>query len=206
MTIGVEEGILLAIVLSLLRHVRHSYRPHTMVLAPNATGRWTLVPVTPGAQTEPGLIIYRFGADLFYANDHRFTDEVRSLVEHAPTPVRWFIVDADAITDIDYSARSAPLRRLARLRARRERPRHGRAAEKCDERTALQRRDHSITSSAMASSPGGKLRPNALAVLRLITNSNLIDCMTGRSAGFSPLRIRPVYTPVWRYAPVMLVP
>jgi sulfate permease, SulP family len=103
-TIGVEEGILLAIVLSLLRHVRHSYRPHTMVLAPTAAGEWMLVPATPGAQTEPGLVIYRFGADLFYANDHRFTDEVRSLVEHAPTPVRWFIVEAGAITDLDYSA------------------------------------------------------------------------------------------------------
>src|SRR5262245_57062103 len=57
---------------------------------------------------------------------------------------------------------------------------------------------YSITSSATASSPGGKLRPNALAVLRLITSSNLVDCMTGRSAGFSPLRIRPVYTPAWR--------
>ena len=102
--VGVEEGILLAIVLSLLRHVRHSYRPHTMVLAPDAAGRWMPVPAIPGAETEPGLIIYRFGADLFYANDHRFTDEVRSLVEHAPTPVRWFIVDADAITDLDYSA------------------------------------------------------------------------------------------------------
>jgi SulP family sulfate permease len=102
--IGVEEGILLAIVLSLLRHVRHSYRPHTMVLAPDAAGQWMPVPATPGAETEPGLIIYRFGADLFYANDHRFTDEVRSLVEHAPTPVRWFIVDAGAITDLDYSA------------------------------------------------------------------------------------------------------
>ena len=62
------------------------------------------MPAIPGAQTEPGLIIYRFGADLFYANDHRFTDEVRSLVEHAPTPVRWFIVEAGAITDLDYSA------------------------------------------------------------------------------------------------------
>jgi sulfate permease, SulP family len=102
--VGVEQGILLAIVLSLFRHVRHSYRPHTMVLAPDATGRWTPMPAKPGAQTEPGLIIYRFGADLFYANDHRFTDEVRSLLEHAPSPVRWFIVDADAITDIDYSA------------------------------------------------------------------------------------------------------
>ena len=103
-TVGVEEGIVLAIVLSLLRHVRHSYRPHTMVLAPDAAGRWMPVPAIPGAETEPGLIIYRFGADLFYANDHRFTDEVHSLVEHAPTPVRWFIVDADAITDLDYSA------------------------------------------------------------------------------------------------------
>src|SRR2546429_4842141 len=103
-TVGVEEGIVLAIVLSLLRHVRHSYRPHTMVLAPDAAGRWMPVPAIPGAETEPGLIIYRFGADLFYANDHRFTDEVHSLVGHAPTPVRWFIVDADAITDLDYSA------------------------------------------------------------------------------------------------------
>ena len=102
--IGVEQGILMAIALSLLRHVRHSYRPHTMVLAPNATGRWAPAPATPGSETEPGLIVYRFGADLFYANDNRFADEVRVLVERAPTPVRWFIVDAGAITDIDYSA------------------------------------------------------------------------------------------------------
>jgi sulfate permease, SulP family len=102
--IGVEQGILMAIALSLLRHVRHSYRPHTMVLAPNATGRWAPAPATPGKETEPGLIVYRFGADLFYANDNRFVDEVRALVQRAPTPVRWSIVDAGAITDIDYSA------------------------------------------------------------------------------------------------------
>jgi MFS superfamily sulfate permease-like transporter len=102
--VGVEQGIVLAMALSLFRHVRHSYRPHTMVWAPDAEGRWMPMPTKPGAVTEPGLIIYRFGADLFYANDHRFTDEVRMLVKHAPTPVRWFIVDAGAITDIDYSA------------------------------------------------------------------------------------------------------
>jgi MFS superfamily sulfate permease-like transporter len=102
--IGVEEGILLAIALSLLRHVRHSYRPHTTVLVPDAAGHWMLLPAGPGAQTEPGLIIYRFGADLFYANDHRFTDEVRTLIAHAPAPVHAFIVEAGAITDIDYSA------------------------------------------------------------------------------------------------------
>jgi MFS superfamily sulfate permease-like transporter len=102
--IGVEQGILLAIALSLFRHVRHSYRPHTMMLAPDATGRWIPAPVTPGEMTGPGLIIYRFDADLFYANQNRFVDEVRALVKQAPMPVRWFIVDAGAITDIDYSA------------------------------------------------------------------------------------------------------
>jgi MFS superfamily sulfate permease-like transporter len=105
--IGVEQGILLAIALSLFRHVRHSYSPHTMMLAPNATGQWIPVPATPGKETEPGLIVYRFNSDLFYANVNRFADEVRALVERAPTPIRWFIVDAGAITDIDYSAAQA---------------------------------------------------------------------------------------------------
>ena len=50
---------------------------------------------------------------------------------------------------------------------------------------------YSITSSVSASSCAGTSRPSVLAVLRLITNSNLVDRMTGRSAGFSPLRIRP---------------
>ena len=50
---------------------------------------------------------------------------------------------------------------------------------------------YSITSSAMASTPGGMVRLSTLAILRLITNSNLVDCTTGRSEGFSPLRIRP---------------
>src|SRR5262250_3963505 len=48
---------------------------------------------------------------------------------------------------------------------------------------------HSITSSARASSVGGTSKPKALAVFRLTTNSNLVPCCTGRSAGFAPLRI-----------------
>jgi sulfate permease, SulP family len=102
--IGVEQGILLAIALSLFRHVRHSYSPHTIMLAPNPAGQWLAIPATPGKETEPGLIVYRFGSDLFYANAHVFTDEVRALIEHAPTPVRWFVVDAGPIEDIDFSA------------------------------------------------------------------------------------------------------
>lgn len=102
--IGVEHGILLAIALSLLEHVRHSYRPHSAVLVPSTAGDWAMAPAAPGTQSEPGLVVYRFGADLFYANVDRFADEVHALVKSAPTPVRWFIVDASAITGIDYSA------------------------------------------------------------------------------------------------------
>jgi SulP family sulfate permease len=102
--IGIDQGILLAVALSLLRHVQHSYRPHTTLLAPDETGRWSPVPTRVGAETAPGLVVYRFGADLFYANEIRFADEVRALVEAAPHPVRWFVVDAGAITDLDYSA------------------------------------------------------------------------------------------------------
>ncbi len=47
--IGVEHGILVAVALSLLRHVRHSYRPHTMILAPGDDGVWVPVPAVPGA-------------------------------------------------------------------------------------------------------------------------------------------------------------
>src|SRR5262249_56500896 len=71
------------------------------------------------------------------------------------------------------------------LPTRRERPRR-RAAEQRHERAA----PHSITSSARASSVGGTSRPRTLAVLRLIKNSNLVAWSTGRSARFSPLRIR----------------
>jgi MFS superfamily sulfate permease-like transporter len=52
----------------------------------------------------PGLVIFRFGADLFYANAGRFAADVRGLVDGAATPVNWLVVDAGAITSVDYSA------------------------------------------------------------------------------------------------------
>ncbi|NVN13642.1 SulP family inorganic anion transporter, partial [Nguyenibacter vanlangensis] len=115
--IGVEQGIFLAIALSLFRHVRHSYRPHTMVLRQDPeTGQLEPAPVTADGQIAPGLVAYRFGADLFYANCARFTDDVHLLVDHAPVPVRCLVVDASAITDIDFSAAGALRDLLAELR------------------------------------------------------------------------------------------
>jgi len=64
---------------------------------------------------------------------------------------------------------------------------------KCQQRPthSSKQRLYSITSSARASNAGGTLSPRALAVLRLMAISNLVGCVTGKSAGFSPLRIRP---------------
>lgn len=101
--VGVEHGIVLAMVLSLLRHVRHSYRPHTAVLVKDG-GQWRPTPAVPGALSEPGLVIFRFGADLFYANAGRFVADIRGLVGSAPSPVRWLVLDAGAVTSIDYTA------------------------------------------------------------------------------------------------------
>ena len=102
--IGVEEGIVLAMTLSLLRIVRHSYRPHTAVMKKDERGDWHAERACPGEVTEPGIIVYRFGAPLFYANANYFTKEVRSLVRSAPEPVRWVLVDGGPITNLDYTA------------------------------------------------------------------------------------------------------
>src|SRR5262249_9666604 len=78
-------------------------------------------------------------------------------------------------------------RQAALLRARRERPR-GRAAKSQDELAAF----HSITSSARPMSGSGTEMPSDLAVFILMISSSLVACWTASSAGFSPLRIRPV--------------
>ncbi len=102
--VGVEQGILLAMCLSLLRIVHQSYRPHTAVLEQTDEGLWQLDPVVPGAATEPGLVLYRFSAPLYYANANRFSEETRMLAASAPSPLHWLIVDAGAITHVDFTA------------------------------------------------------------------------------------------------------
>jgi MFS superfamily sulfate permease-like transporter len=102
---GVEQGIILAMVMSLLRIVQHSYHPFTAVLVKEGEGGvWQLTPPVPGAISEPGLAIYRFGAPLFYANAGRFAEEIRGIVRPVPSPLRWILVDAGAITHVDYTA------------------------------------------------------------------------------------------------------
>jgi sulfate permease, SulP family len=102
--VGVEQGIVLAMVVSLLRVVQHSYHPHSGVMIADEGGLWKLAPVRTGVVTEPGLVLYRFGAALFYANAGRFLEEVTCVVGPTPSAVRWVVVDAETMTHVDYSA------------------------------------------------------------------------------------------------------
>ena len=108
-TIGVEQGILLAIVLSLLDHIRRSYHPRDTLLVKEDSGRWRTVPVpapeeeSPATDAEPGLVIYRFGATLYYANANRFTEEIRSLLDRPGGAPAWVCIDCAAIGDVDFS-------------------------------------------------------------------------------------------------------
>ena len=110
---GVEDGIMLALVLSLLQHVRHSYRPHTAVETRAPEGHWLMNPLSPEHMAAPGLIVYWFGSDLFYANFDRFAGQAHKLVTDSQSPVTWLAVDAGAITSIDYTA-AGGLKELAK--------------------------------------------------------------------------------------------
>jgi MFS superfamily sulfate permease-like transporter len=102
--LGVEQGIILAVVLSLLQHVRRSYRPQTGVLVRDAADHWRIEDPLPVKLAEPGMVIFWFGSDLFYANVAFFAEQARMLVHESPTPVRWLTIDATAISGLDFSA------------------------------------------------------------------------------------------------------
>src|SRR5436190_17259606 len=116
-TIGVEQGIILAILLSVILHVRRHYAPHDLVVSVDERGRVTLKPPVPGTVSEPGLVIYRFAVGLFYANAERLAEEVQGLVD-VPHPPRWFVLDAGAMDDIDYTGGLALLEVARQLEAR----------------------------------------------------------------------------------------
>jgi len=101
--LGVEYGIILAIVASMVDHLRHSYSPFNSILVKSPEGHWRAVPVGPGARTADGLVVYRFGTSLYYANAARLAQDIAMLAGHG-TPLRWLVLDFAAIGDIDYTA------------------------------------------------------------------------------------------------------
>jgi MFS superfamily sulfate permease-like transporter len=115
---SVMYGIAVAVVLSLIDHVRHGYRPRTRVLVRDDTGRLEAVPAQPDRVAAPGLLVYRFEADLFYANANLFMEEILHLVSAAEKPVRAVVLDASGIDNVDYTAAKMLLQVKAELTKR----------------------------------------------------------------------------------------
>jgi high affinity sulfate transporter 1 len=101
--VGVEQGIVVAIVLSVVIHLRHSYRPSDKLLVQGPTQRWLHKPLASGAQAAPGLAMYRFGASLYYANASRFAEETRQIRKNADPPLEWLCLVFEAVIDVDYT-------------------------------------------------------------------------------------------------------
>jgi sulfate permease, SulP family len=102
--VGVEQGILVAIAISVIDHLRVSYHPPTRLLKISVERSGVEeVPVSSGEMALPGMLIYRFDAPLYYANAEFFMTEVLGLVQGSNSKVRWFVVRLDTVSDIDYS-------------------------------------------------------------------------------------------------------
>jgi sulfate permease, SulP family len=103
--LGVLHGVLLAVILSLLWLLAIGSRPHDAVLgrAPGMKGFHDITDY-PEAITVPGLVLYRFDANLVFFNADYFRQRVRSIIAASATPVEWFVVDASAVNVIDITA------------------------------------------------------------------------------------------------------
>jgi SulP family sulfate permease len=107
LAVGVVAGILVGVALSLLALIeRISHPPDAVLRIVPGEGFHDLGEDSTG-QTIPGFIAYRFYAPLLFSNAGHFVARVRQLVDASPVPVRWFLVDAQAITDIDITAAEA---------------------------------------------------------------------------------------------------
>jgi MFS superfamily sulfate permease-like transporter len=113
LVLGSLPAVIIAFLLSTIDLVRRGSRPRTGVLVEVREGRGLIAsPDGHLAVTEPGLVVYRFGAQLFFANANLFKDQVEHLVAqaqalHGGAPLQWFVLDASAITDLDSTGAEA---------------------------------------------------------------------------------------------------
>ncbi len=110
----VLTGIAIAIAFSVLDLLRRIADPHDGVLGfvPGVAGMHDIDDY-PTATTVPGLLVYRYDAPLFFANADDFAGKCRKVLAAETTPVRWFVLNAEAISEIDLTACDE----LERLRA-----------------------------------------------------------------------------------------
>jgi sulfate permease, SulP family len=101
-------GVLVAIGLSVTDLLVRVARPHDAVqgLVPGLAGMHD-VDDYPGAQTIPGLVVYRYDAPLFFANAEDFRNRALAAAHQPPGPVRWFVLNVEANVEVDFTALEA---------------------------------------------------------------------------------------------------
>lgn len=111
--LGVLYGVIAAVGLSILNMLRRVARPHDAVqgFVPGLPGMHD-IDDHPDAQLERGLMVYRYDAPLFFANAENFVARALHSVDVNPDPVKWFILNAEANSEMDLTAIDA----LASLR------------------------------------------------------------------------------------------
>jgi high affinity sulfate transporter 1 len=103
--IGVIQGIFIAIGLALLAFIWRAWRPYDAVLGRvDGLKGYHDIKRHPEAKRIPGLVLFRWDAPLFFANAEIFHEHVLQAVAEAPTPVKWVVVAAEPVTDIDITA------------------------------------------------------------------------------------------------------
>ena len=118
LTMGSLEGILVAVVFTILDLMRRLARPHDAVL-----GKYGDLPLyvdvaaTPDAREVPGLLLYRLDAPLVFANAEYVRQRIEELVAQAEQPAHWLVIDASGMNDIDTTAAEMLRGLLKRLHA-----------------------------------------------------------------------------------------
>lgn len=102
---GVLVGIGVAIVLSILDLIRRITSPYADVLGyvPGIAGMHSLDDY-PDSEPVEGLVVFRYDSPLFFANADDFSSCALEAIDEAPQPVRWFLLNAEANTEVDLTA------------------------------------------------------------------------------------------------------
>lgn len=102
---GAIPGIGLAVVIAIIEFLWDGWRPHSAVLGrPKDVEGYHDITRYPEAQQIPGLVLFRWDAPLFFANAELFKERVLAAVAGSPSSVRWFVVAAEPVTDVDVTA------------------------------------------------------------------------------------------------------
>jgi MFS superfamily sulfate permease-like transporter len=102
--VGVKEGVLLAVLVSLADRLRRQYRPGDEVLAePGSIHPRLARRLDPGRPSPQDVLVFRYGTSLFFENAANFTDRVHELLRDAAGPVRVVVLDLAAMSDLDYT-------------------------------------------------------------------------------------------------------